>query len=109
MDEARAETAQQAILAENYNKQVLWQLEEMARLRREGPAGLAESAAAEIALKDKQIKILEHKNRRLQQQAKNQKRPFLIELAESVCLRPGCLLAMIFLLGILAWLLRVVR
>jgi chromosome segregation ATPase len=105
LDKARAEAAQQKTRAENHNKQVFWQLEEMAKLRRAlesaGPVGAAE----EIALKDKEIKSLRDRIWKLQEEARLRKQLSSIELAVLVGSRPGLVLAIMFLIGIAALLL----
>jgi chromosome segregation ATPase len=105
LNEARAETAQQATLAKNYNKQVLWQLEEMAKLRRAlesaGPVG----AEAEIVRKDREIEGLNQRIWQLTQEVRLGRRPFLIELAAMLVSSPGRWLATMCLLGILILLL----
>jgi chromosome segregation ATPase len=98
------EVVQQATRAGNYHKQVLWQLEEMARLRR----GASEEEE-EIALRDKKIENLEIRIERMREDAESQKRPFLIELAALLGSRLGCWVAMAFLIGILAGLTYIVN
>jgi chromosome segregation ATPase len=105
LNKARAETAKQATLAENHNKQVFWQLKEMAELKRAlesaGPVG----AAQEIVRKDREIESLNQRIWQLTQEARLRKRPFLIELAAMLVSSPGRWLATMCLLGILILLL----
>lgn len=102
LDKARAEAAQQETRAENYSKQVLWQLEEMGKRR---SAEAKELAAAEVARKDKQIKIQENTIRRLEQEIKNRKQLSSIELAVLVGSRPELVLSIMFVIGTVALLL----